>query len=220
MSELFAATAPLHADAALVAFDKPAGLLTVPGRDANAPSLWRLAEAAGGQRLWAVHRLDRETSGLVLFARTAESHRALSQAFEARHVAKRYLARVSPPPVPAEGTLRGGLVAARRGFMRLARPGEAGQSAETDYQTLEVRGDEALLDLRPRTGRTHQLRIQLAELGSPIVGEPHYRPMGGPGLHAKAGARLWLHAAGLVIDHPVNGQRLELSAPSPPGLWP
>ncbi len=210
----------LYEDEALLAFDKPAGLLSVPGRSEAAASLWRLAEQARGERLWAVHRLDRETSGVILFARDAESHRRLSGAFEARQVRKRYLAQVAPPPEPDAGAWVQALVPARRGHMRLARPGERGLRAETTYRVIERAGGRALVELLPRTGRTHQLRLQLASAGSPIVGEPHYRPLEPPGAAALAASRLWLHAASVQLAHPRTGRDLRIEAPSPEGLWP
>jgi 23S rRNA-/tRNA-specific pseudouridylate synthase len=181
--------------------------------------LWRLAEAARGERLWPVHRLDRETSGLVLFARTAQVHRTLSLAFESRNVEKRYLAQVAPPPSATEGALESTLVAARRGFMREARPGEHGVLAQTGYRVLKTAADRALVELRPITGRTHQLRLQLAALGSPIVGEPHYRRLE-PLTVALPASRLWLHAARVALAHPLDGSPLVIEAEAPEGLWP
>ncbi len=207
----------LHADDLLVALDKPAGLLTVPGRKIDEPSLWRLAEAQLGARLFAVHRLDRETSGLVVFARSPEVHRALNQGFELRQVAKEYRALVFPPPREDAGQLSARFISARRGFMRIAKPGEVGQEAVTDYRVLgRLPSGEALVELRPLTGRTHQLRLQLAELGSPIVGEPHYRQLGGA--TPRPADRLWLHARALELTHPATAQPLRLEAPLPEGL--
>ena len=207
----------LFADDSFLAVDKPAGLLTIPGRKAGGESLWGLVEKHLGQKLFAVHRLDRETSGVVLFARSAEVHRTLSHAFEHRRVEKHYRARVFPAPSVSEATLRSQLVEARRGFMRVARPGQTGQEAITQLRVLALLpSGEALLDLQPLTGRTHQLRLQLAELGSPIVGEPHYRQLGGAS--ALPGERLWLHALSLELAHPRTGEPVKLEAPLPEGL--
>jgi tRNA pseudouridine32 synthase/23S rRNA pseudouridine746 synthase len=207
----------LFADAFLIAVSKPVGLLTVPGRNLGEASLWRLLEHQEGHKLFAVHRLDRETSGVVLFARSAAAHRSLSQAFERRLVEKIYLARVHPAPSVSPVTLRSAMVAARRGFMRAARAGESGQEAVTDLRVLRRSSSgDAIVELRPRTGRTHQLRLQLAEAGSPIVGEPHYRQLGGAA--PLPGERLWLHALSLEFDHPTTSQRLRIEAPPPPEL--
>jgi RluA family pseudouridine synthase len=205
------------ADDSIVALDKPVGLLTIPGRKGSEESLWRLVERQFGHRLFVVHRLDRETSGVVVFARSAETHRVLSQAFEHRRVEKHYRARVFPAPPAPEVTLRSMVVSARRGFMRVAAPGEAGREAVTDLRVLgSFPSGEALLDLQPHTGRTHQLRLQLAELGSPIVGEPHYRQLGGAS--ALPAERLWLHALSLDFEHPATGERVSIEAPAPDGL--
>jgi tRNA pseudouridine32 synthase / 23S rRNA pseudouridine746 synthase len=209
--------AVLHADDSLVALDKPAGLLTVPGRKIDEPSLWRLAEAQLGARLFAVPRLDRETSGLVVFARSPEVHRSLNRGFELRQVNKEYRALVFPPPSQDGGRLTARLISARRGFMRIAKPGEAGQEAVTDYRVLgRLQSGEALVELRPLTGRTHQLRLQLADLGSPIVGEPHYRQLGGAS--PRPAERLWLHSHALELTHPATTHRMRLEAPLPEGL--
>ncbi len=208
----------LFRDEAVAAFDKPVGLTTIPGRRPGEPCLRDLAEAALGTRVFIVHRLDRETSGLVLFALSAAAHRALCGAFEHREVDKRYLAWVAPAPAAAEGRLEQRLAPARRGFMRLARPGEAGPVAITAWRRLAPLAEGALLEVRPETGRTHQIRLQLAEAGCPIVGEPHYHGPGG--LPARAAPRLFLHAFRLALRHPVTGAPLTLEAPPPPELAP
>ncbi|MHB1843483.1 MAG: RluA family pseudouridine synthase [Deltaproteobacteria bacterium] len=206
----------LWRDEAIVAAGKPSGLLTIPGRRPGGTSLHAELERHLGERLFIVHRLDQGTSGIVLFARTAEAHRGLSLAFERRQVEKVYRALVSPSPIATEGEIVQELVSARRGFVRLARPGETGQRAVTRWRRVAVRADGALLELRPLTGRTHQLRIALAEEGMPIAGEPHYRSSAG--LRAATAPRLWLHAERIAFDHPTTGERLELLAPPPPEL--
>lgn len=210
---------PLWEDAALAAFAKPAGLLTIPGRREGESCLFALAQQALGQRLFIVHRIDRETSGLVLFARTASAHRTLCLSFERREVEKRYLALVAPPPAAPEGLLEADLVPARRGFMRLGRHGERSVRAVTLYRRLRDAGEgRTLLEVTPRTGRTHQIRLQLAELGSPLVGEPHYRSSAG--VRPQEGERLWLHAWRLALAHPMTGAPLALEAPPPSELRP
>jgi RluA family pseudouridine synthase len=215
----------LYCDPQLVAFDKPPGLLTIPGRKAESENVLGqgfrlLAEAGISQRkLFTVHRLDRLTSGLVLFALDPESHRELCLQFQRREVDKKYLALVRPAPLAPAGMLVSRVVPARRGFMRQARPGESGLEAVTAYRVLDARRpDGALLELAPRTGRTHQIRLQLADLGCPIVGEPHYHPIGGAPAHT--GVRLWLHAWRIEFRHPATGERMALEAPPPGGLEP
>jgi tRNA pseudouridine32 synthase/23S rRNA pseudouridine746 synthase len=194
----------LFEDDDLVVVDKPPGLATIPAR--NEPpeaSLRRRLEAARGEPLWVVHRLDRETSGVVVFARNAAAHRALSLAFEARRVDKVYAAFVHG--VPAATRIEVPLHAARKGKMRPARPGEAGaQAAITEVAVLRTwRRDGATvsrIEARPRTGRQHQIRVHLRAAGAPLVGDPLYTPRA---LATAAGAlpiaRLALHAASLEI---------------------
>jgi tRNA pseudouridine32 synthase/23S rRNA pseudouridine746 synthase len=212
-------------DQYLVAFDKPPGLLTIPGRQAEGEHVlgqgFRLL-AEGGispKKLYVVHRLDRLTSGLVLFALDADSHRALCLQFQRREVAKRYLALVFPAPSESAGTMIASMVPARRGFMRQAHAGESGAEAVTGYRVVDAgRAEGALLELTPGTGRTHQIRLQLADLGCPIVGEPHYHPIGGP--TARAAERLWLHAWRIEFRHPATGVQVCLEAPPPAELDP
>jgi tRNA pseudouridine32 synthase/23S rRNA pseudouridine746 synthase len=213
----------LYRDPCLVAFDKPAGLLTIPGREGGEEHLlgqgFRLLASAGSapKKLFTVHRLDRLTSGLVLFALDPTSHRLLCIQFERREVEKRYLALVHPAPAVQEGTLVANLVPARRGFMRRSHPGERGVEAVTGYRVVDPEGSEgALLELTPQTGRTHQIRLQLADLGSPIVGEPHYRSTGG--VKAREAHRLWLHGWRLGFRHPATGAWTTLESPPPEEL--
>jgi RluA family pseudouridine synthase len=215
----------IYRDRYLVAFAKPPGLLTIPGRESEREHVlgqgFRLLDeiGAGRKKLFIVHRLDRLTSGLVLFALDADAHRALCLEFQRREVDKRYLALVHPAPPDSEGTLISSVVPARRGFMRRARAGEDGVEAVTGYRVLEAdRPEGALVELTPRTGRTHQIRLQLADLGSPIVGEPHYHPIGGA--VARPAARLWLHAWRIQFRHPATGEMTRLEAPPPRELDP
>ncbi len=203
----------LWRDESLVAVLKPAGLLTIPGRTPGAPTLREELERLVGERLLVVHRLDRETSGVVVFARSEEAHRRLCLAFERREVEKRYLAWVAPGPVAPGGEIVQDLVPARRGFVRVARAGEHGQRAVTGWTLLGPRGEGALLELRPLTGRTHQIRIALAEAGMPIVGEPHYRSP--EGVRPRPGVRLFLHAHRLAFAQPATGEAVEIEAPPP-----
>jgi tRNA pseudouridine32 synthase / 23S rRNA pseudouridine746 synthase len=220
-----AALEVLYRDRHLVAFAKPPGLLTIPGRKAESDHVLGqgfrlLAETGASQKkLFVVHRLDRLTSGLVLFALDADSHRVLCRQFERREIDKRYLALVAPAPADTEGTLVSTIVTARRGFMRRARAGEEGLEAVTGYRVVDAaRPEGALLALTPRTGRTHQIRLQLADLGSPIVGEPHYHPLDGE--VARPSTRLWLHAWQIEFDHPATGRSVRIEAIPPKELAP
>jgi tRNA pseudouridine32 synthase/23S rRNA pseudouridine746 synthase len=218
-----AAPAVLHLDAALLGVDKPPGRLVIPGRAGGEPSLREELEALHG-RLWVVHRLDRGTSGVLLFARTAEAHRAVNLQFERGRPEKVYLALVAGLPGEEAFRVELALAPARRGRMRPARPGEAGKPAATAFRVVErfpaVDGRPAatLLEARPVTGRTHQLRVHLAAAGHPLLVDADYgaaaalRGPAGPVL-----ARTPLHAARLTLEHPAGG-RLTLEAPLPPDL--
>jgi tRNA pseudouridine32 synthase/23S rRNA pseudouridine746 synthase len=217
--------AVLLADEALVAVDKPPGRLVIPGRGPPERTVLAEAQEALG-RLWVVHRLDRGTSGVLLFARTAASHRTLGMAFEGRQVVKRYLALVRGTP-PAEARLDAPLVPARRGRMRPARPGEqGGKASATRVRLLEAFPARApwpalaLVEAVPETGRTHQIRVHLAWAGTPLAVDPDYGeagPLLGPG-GAPLLSRTPLHAASLDLAHPTTGAPLRLEAPLPADL--
>jgi 23S rRNA-/tRNA-specific pseudouridylate synthase len=192
----------------LVAAAKPAGLPVVPARG-EAPELCLRArlEVELGQRLWVVHRLDRETSGLVLFARHAKAHRALSLAFERREVTKTYVAFAGGPRLAERGRVELALHAARRGKARPGRPGEPGaRPAATGWRVVRrwrIGGDGGLevarLELSPETGRHHQIRVHLRSLGVPILFDRLYGK-GALALPPDAPcARLALHALRLTL---------------------
>jgi len=212
----------LHADEHLVAIDKPPGRLVIPGRAAPEQTVREEAEARFG-RLWVVHRLDRGTSGVLLFARSAPAHRALNLAFEGHRVTKRYLALVRGTPPPS-AIVTAAIAPARRGRMRAAAPGDArGKEAATEVRLLEAFPARpplpalALVEAQPRTGRTHQIRVHLAFAGTPLAVDPDY---GEPGpLRDGRGTvlldRTPLHAASLALRHPATGEPLRLEAGMP-----
>lgn len=221
----------LRETAAWIAVDKPPGQAVVPARgEEPRDSLWRTLERARGERLWAVHRLDRNTSGVVLFARDAAAHRALSMAFEQRAVHKTYLAFTRGAPPAEAGIIDAPLHPARRGKMRPAAPGEAGAlAAETAYRVLRrwqtALGEVALVEAQPRTGRHHQIRVHLRFVGAPVLVDPSY----GRGEQVTAAAlgqggdevilaRLGLHASRLVFPAPDTGEAVTVDAPLPADL--
>ena len=212
----------LFADAALLAVDKPPGLLVIPGRGEPEPTVLEAAQAEHG-KLWVVHRLDRGTSGVLLFARDAETHGALNAAFDSRRVSKRYLAVVAGTPRD-EQRIEVPLAAARRGRMRPARPGDARPKLAATYVRVLERfaGPPALalVECVPETGRTHQIRVHLMAAGTPLAVDPDYGPR--PALTAAGGepliGRTPLHAASLALEHPRTGAPLRLEAPLPAGL--
>ncbi len=212
----------LYADDHLIALDKPPGRLVIPGRGAPELSLVDEAQEAFG-RLWVVHRLDRGTSGVLIFARTAQAHRALNLAFDRREVVKRYVALVRGTP-PPDARLEAPIAPARRGRMRPARQGDPrAKEAATVVRLVEAFVARppippvALVEALPETGRTHQIRVHLAWAGTPLAVDPDYGD-GGPLVDA-AGvvllARTPLHAASLEIGHPVTGEAIAIEAPLP-----
>ncbi|MBI5629712.1 MAG: RluA family pseudouridine synthase [Elusimicrobia bacterium] len=197
----------LHEDERLIAVDKPRGQLAVPGRGRDdAPSLKEEVSAYLRRPAFAVHRLDREASGVLVFAKEERAHKRLCLLFERREVRKTYLAVVLGD-VRGEGKIDAPLRAYGSGRMGVARAGEGGKPSLTYYKALEALRGATLLELRPVTGRRHQLRAHLFGLGHPILGDSLYgreRPVGGA-------ARLMLHAVELVVPD-WDGKELKIRA--------
>ena len=225
--------AVVYEDDALVALDKPAGLVVHPGHGRRAGTLvsgllargTRLSTVGAPDRPGIVHRLDRGTSGLLVVAKTDEAHHALARAFAAREVRKRYVALVWGHPRPSSGSIEREIGRSRRDPTRMAVRGGlrgASRAALTSYRTRETMRGFALLDVEPRTGRTHQIRVHLESIHHPIVGDERYGGRAWRGVQdgrkrrALAGfERLALHAAALELPHPITGRTLALAAPLP-----
>jgi len=213
------ATVP-YEDEDVVAVSKPPGEPVIAARgEPREACLLRRLEAERRERLFVVHRIDRDASGLVLFARNATAHRALSLAFEQRGVDKTYLAFAAGTLEPPRGRLEMALHAARRGKARPALPREPGRrEAVTDYavQRRWRHADEtvSLIEARPRTGRHHQVRVHLRAAGTPILFDPLYGRGALTGsLEGAPCRRLALHALRLEVPSPGGGGRLALEAP-------
>ncbi|MBE2210019.1 MAG: RluA family pseudouridine synthase [Xanthomonadaceae bacterium] len=199
----------LHEDAWLLLVEKPAGLLSVPGRlPQNRDSVALRVHAMYPEAL-IVHRLDQVTSGLLLMARDPATHRALSEAFAARKIDKRYEALVEGVIEDDAGEIDLPLICDWPNRPRQKVDHDAGKPSRTRWRVMSR--DEATsstrLELEPLTGRSHQLRVHLAEIGHPIQGDAFYG--------AASAARVCLHATRLAFNHPSTGRRVEFSS-SPP----
>jgi 23S rRNA pseudouridine1911/1915/1917 synthase len=207
----------VHADAWLAVIDKPPGLVVHAAPGHREPTLVdALGDLLGGGapgRPGIVHRLDKDTSGLMIVARTDEAHRRLSVQIKARQVRRGYVALVEGHPRSRTGTIDAPLGRDYRAPERRAVGGRAPREARTHFRVLELLPRDALLEVRPETGRTHQVRVHLAAIGHPITGDPRYGHAGHHGLD-----RQFLHSAQLAFRHPFTDRLLELSSPLPEDL--
>ncbi len=213
-------------DEELVVVDKPAGMVVHP-----APGNWTgtlvnalmgrgqgLAAGGGPERAGLVHRLDKETSGLLVVAKTDRAHRVLSAAIAARRISRRYACL-------CWGHLDGDRLSVDKPLgrdpndrTRMAVRAEGGRTARTDFVRLARFQSVDLLRAHLHTGRTHQIRVHLASAGHPVVGDDTYGGGGGRKLMSLPPKRHFLHAAWLVFNHPVSGQQLDLRSPLPEEL--
>lgn len=206
----------MHEDDHLLAFDKPSGLLSVPGRGADKQDCLATRALARWPDARVVHRLDQATSGVIVLARGPDMQRALGTAFEQRRVDKTYIAIVDGWLDDASGLIDLPLSADWPNRPRqMVDPGR-GKPARTRWRVLERMQTEdgrpcSRLALTPETGRTHQLRVHLQALGHPILGDALYAP---PEVTHRA-PRLLLHAQSLSFEHPANGQPLRLATIAP-----
>ncbi len=210
----------LHDEDDLVAVSKPAGEPVIAERGGPPEGcLRRRLEQQLGRRLWVVHRIDRDASGLVVFAGSAAAHRAASLAFEHRQVGKTYVAFVAGTLEPDRGRIDVPLHAARKGKARPARPEEPGRrEAATEYVVRRRwhRNNTVLtlLEAHPLTGRHHQIRVHLRSIGAPLLFDPLYgRGRMPPELDGAPCGRLALHALRLELPSPKGDERLVLEAP-------
>ena len=208
----------IHEDADVLALNKPAGLSSQGGRikaHTLDDLLWAFVKPSG-RRPVLVHRLDRDTSGVILAARSKPAAGFLGKALTARRFTKTYLAIVAAPPEPRSGVIAAAMrreAIGREAYMRVTPPDHPdAESALTRYRTLAEAEAAALVELEPETGRMHQLRVHLASIGRPIAGDARY---GGPlVLAGRPAPRLMLHAAQLSFPHPQGGTRT-VEAPPP-----
>jgi RluA family pseudouridine synthase len=205
-------------DPHVLVLNKPAGLSSQGGRiQAHTLDdlLWAFMRS-NGKRPELVHRLDRDTSGVILAAKTKPAAGFLGKALQARRFKKTYLALLSAAPVPAAGTVETPLLRqeiGRESYMRAVAPDTPGaQAALSRYRTLSASEEGALVELDPATGRMHQLRVHMASIGRPLAGDARYG--GALTFAGRAAPRLMLHASKLVFPHPEGGYRT-VEAPLP-----
>ncbi len=225
----------LHQDDDIVVVDKPVNLVVHPGHGQPNGTLINgllglgvpLAPAGGILRPGIVHRLDRDTSGVMVVAKTDAAHRALSRAFAERRVRKRYRTLVWGRPDPDEGTIDRGIGRSRNNPTKMAVQGTRGtrRVARTHYKTVESIPGFALLEIDLETGRTHQIRVHLQSIRHPVVGDERYGGRSWRGIQdvpkrtaVKKFEGLALHAFELEFEHPVRGERCTFHSPMPERL--
>jgi len=219
----------LYEDADLVVIDKPAGLVVHPAAghadstlvNALLHHVHDLSGVGGELRPGIVHRLDKDTSGVMVIAKNDETHRALTSAWNTEGVKKEYLALVYGAPDPERGTIDAAIGRDSRDRKRMAIVA-SGRRAITDYETVKRLRYVSLVRCRLRTGRTHQIRVHMKKIGHPIVGDPVYSGPQWRGIPDKkvqkvlaSVSRQMLHAERITFVHPRNGQSVSFSAPPP-----
>jgi tRNA pseudouridine32 synthase/23S rRNA pseudouridine746 synthase len=202
----------IHQDAALLVINKPTLLLSVPGRaEDNKDCLITRLQQNGYPEARIVHRLDWETSGLIVLARDADSHRELSRQFHDRETEKTYTALCWGAPQADSGSIELPLRYDPPSKPRHVVDHALGKHALTHWRVLQRHGEHSRVELRPITGRSHQLRVHMLSIGHPLLGDALYA-------HAQALSawpRLCLHASLLCLSHPHSGERLCFQSPAP-----
>ena len=207
-----------YEDGDLLIVDKPAGVVVHPARGHRTGTLAQAlaGRAAGGPDPWRagiVHRLDRDTSGLLVVAKTEEAHRRLRALMKARRIEREYLALVEGRPPARTGTIDAPLGRDRRERKRMSVDTDVPRTAVTHFAVERALPASTLLRVRLETGRTHQIRAHLQAIGHPVAGDPEYGRAGLYGLE-----RQFLHAARLAFDHPITGRRVDVESPLPQDL--
>jgi 23S rRNA pseudouridine1911/1915/1917 synthase len=207
-----------YEDDDLIVVDKPAGVVVHPARGHREGTLAQAlaGRAAGGEHDWRagiVHRLDRDTSGLLVVAKSDEVHRALKAALQARDIRREYLALVEGRPPARSGTIEAPIGRDRRHRTRMSIDSDLPKDAITHFDTERALPRSTLLRVRLQTGRTHQIRVHLQSIGHPVCGDPDYGHKGSYGLR-----RQFLHAARLAFAHPRTGAPVDIVSPLPEDL--
>jgi 23S rRNA pseudouridine1911/1915/1917 synthase len=206
-----------YEDEHVLVVDKAPGVVVHPARGHLEGTLSQLlaSSAAGGdpERAGIVHRLDRDTSGLLIVARSERAHVALQRALSRREIEREYLALVHGRPPARTGTIEAPIGRDARVRTRMSVGGAHARDARTHFELDRALPQHSLLRLRLETGRTHQIRVHLQAIGYPVAGDPEYGRPGALGLQ-----RQFLHATRLAFEHPITGQRVEVSSPLPGDL--
>jgi 23S rRNA pseudouridine1911/1915/1917 synthase len=207
----------VHLDDDLAVIEKPAGVVVHSAPSHRGETLVDLLEgiAGGGEggRPGIVHRLDKDTSGLMLVARNEDSHRELARIVKAREVLREYTALVEGRLESRSGTIDAPLGRHRRQRTKRAVKGTGSREARTHFEVIEALPADTLVHARLDTGRTHQIRVHFAAIGHPVAGDPEYGSRGRHGLE-----RQFLHASRLAFTHPGTGEKLEFSSELPGDL--
>jgi 23S rRNA pseudouridine1911/1915/1917 synthase len=207
----------VYVDDRLAVVDKPAGLVVHGAPGHRGPTLVdALGDLLGGgeaERPGIVHRLDKDTSGLMVVARDDEAHRLLAAMVKAHELERVYLALVEGRPKSRSGTIDAPLGRDHRSPEKRAVRGRGARAARTHFEVLETLPADTLVEARLETGRTHQIRVHFAAIGNPVVGDPRYGHAGRHGLH-----RQFLHSASLGFAHPVTAERIEAESALPGDL--
>lgn len=200
----------LHEDAHIVVVDKPAGLLSVPGRGPELADCLITRLQVVFPELLLVHRLDRDTSGVMVFAMTPHAQRNLSMQFEQRATKKTYVARVAGEVAEKSGEIDLPLIVdwPNRPSQKVCH--DTGKPALTEWTRTKVGNGESLLRLVPKTGRSHQLRVHCLSMGHPILGDPIYAPQ-----TYDRYPRMMLHSQELRLNHPENGLGMKFRSKAP-----
>lgn len=201
----------LHRDDDLLVVDKPSGLLSVPGKAQHHSDCLEVRVKAAFADALLVHRLDLDTSGIMVFAMNRAAQRHLGLQFERRHIEKRYIARVSGRLVTETGQIDLPLICDWPNRPLQKVDWDLGKASQTRFKVLSHEANATRLALFPKTGRSHQLRVHCLAIGHPILGDSFYAPADVLAL----AARLQLHAETLSLYHPTGGARLNLTAAVP-----
>jgi 23S rRNA pseudouridine1911/1915/1917 synthase len=207
-----------YADEHLLVVDKPAGVVVHPAPGHTGGTLAQALVAAGAKggeedRPGIVHRLDRDTSGLLVVARSPEAYERLQQLVRDRALTREYLGLVVGKPKSRSGTIDAPIGRDRHDRLRHSLDTDTPRAAVTHFELEELLPRHALLRVRLETGRTHQIRVHLAAIDLPVAGDPVYGVAGDLGLE-----RQFLHAARLAFDHPITGAAVDVASPLPPDL--